>query len=109
MERRNTPFPCRSRLGALAELAQEAGAAHLAEETLSLGQRVAENRFDVTCVGQFKRGKSSLINALVGEAILPVGVAPVTSVVTVLRHGQHRSARVSCSSCPRGEGYRRRS
>jgi len=48
----------------------------------------------VACVGQFKRGKSTLINALVGEPVLPVGVIPVTAVVTVLRHGLRPSARV---------------
>jgi hypothetical protein len=38
-------------------------------------------------VGQFKRGKSSVINALLGRPLLPVGVIPLTSVVTVLRYG----------------------
>ena len=37
------------------------------EEARNLAQRVAEKRFHVACVGQLKRGKSSLINALVGN------------------------------------------
>ncbi len=41
----------------------------------------------MACVGQFKRGKSTLLNALVGEPVLPTGVVPVTSAITVLRHG----------------------
>ncbi len=48
----------------------------------------------MACVGQFKRGKSTLLNALVGDAVLPTGVVPVTSVVTVIRHGPQRAARV---------------
>jgi GTP-binding protein EngB required for normal cell division len=59
-----------------------------------LGERLRDGRFYVVCVGQFKRGKSTLINALVGEEILPTGVVPVTSVVTVLRHGEQPGARV---------------
>jgi len=36
----------------------------------------------VAVLGQFKSGKSSLINSLLEDAILPVGVIPVTSVIT---------------------------
>jgi polyhydroxyalkanoate synthesis regulator phasin len=75
-------------------LALEAGLAELADEAARAAERVAEGRFYVACVGQFKRGKSTLLNALVGEPILPTGVVPVTSVVTVIRHGQERGARV---------------
>ena len=49
--------------------------------------RLAEDRFHLAVVGQFTRGKSTLINAIVGRALLPIGALPVTSVVTSLRHG----------------------
>ena len=39
-------------------------------------------------------GKSTLLDALVGEQILPTGVVPVTTVPTVLRYGSQRTARV---------------
>jgi len=83
-----------SRLEAVERLAVEAGAEHLAGETRALSDRVRDGLFYVACVGQFKRGKSTLLNALVGEPVLPVGVVPVTAVVTVVRHGERRSARV---------------
>ncbi len=41
----------------------------------------------VACVGQFKRGKSTLINALVGQDVAPMGVTPITSAVTIVRAG----------------------
>jgi GTP-binding protein EngB required for normal cell division len=72
----------------LQALAAAAGAPDLAAEAGRLAERVREQRFHVACVGQFKRGKSTLLNALVGQAILPTGVVPVTSVPTILRHGQ---------------------
>jgi GTPase SAR1 family protein len=81
----------------IAELALEAGAAEIAREALALADRVAEGRFYVACVGQFKRGKSTLLNAVCGQSVLPVGVAPVTAVVTVLRHGEQLGARVQFS------------
>jgi GTP-binding protein EngB required for normal cell division len=81
------------RLRALAGLADCTGAIGVAREAVEVAARVAEGRFYVACVGQFKRGKSTLLNALVGEPVLPTGVVPVTSAITVLRHGP-RGARV---------------
>ena len=49
--------------------------------------RVAEDRFNLVVLGEFKRGKSTLINALVGRAVLPTGVVPLTSVVTAIGAG----------------------
>ncbi|MEW6742221.1 MAG: dynamin family protein [Planctomycetota bacterium] len=82
------------RLGTLARLAREAGSDCIAGGAEEFARRVVEGRFYVACVGQFKRGKSSLINALVGETVLPVGVVPVTAAVTVLRYGRMPGARV---------------
>ncbi len=78
----------------VADVASEVGVDHLPAEAAALAERLAEGRFVVACVGQFKRGKSTLLNALVGESILPTGVVPVTTAVTVLRHGPRRAARV---------------
>jgi len=39
-------------------------------------------------VGQFKRGKTSPINALLGADILPVAVVPLTSIVTIMTYGE---------------------
>jgi GTP-binding protein EngB required for normal cell division len=68
------------------------------EDASSAAERIAEGRFYVACVGQFKRGKSTLLNALIGEPILPSGVIPVTAVPTILRFGERRQARVRLRS-----------
>ncbi len=47
---------------------------------------------DVAVLGQFKTGKSSFINSLMGRAILPVGVTPVTTVITRLQYGPRERA-----------------
>jgi GTP-binding protein EngB required for normal cell division len=83
-----------TRLDALAALATDCGMPGVSQEARALASRVGEGLFYVACVGQFKRGKSSLINALVGMELLPVGVAPVTSVVTIVRPGTVRRAEV---------------
>jgi GTP-binding protein EngB required for normal cell division len=50
---------------------------------------------DVAVLGQFKSGKSSLLNAVLAEAVFPVGALPVTSVVTRAAAGPHRVVRVT--------------
>lgn len=49
--------------------------------------KLEEEAFNLVVLGQFKRGKSTLINALLGESILPTAIVPLTSVVTILRYG----------------------
>ena len=49
--------------------------------------KLAEDRFNLVVLGQFKRGKSSLMNAIIGRDLLPTGLLPLTSVVTALRFG----------------------
>lgn len=49
--------------------------------------QLAEDRFALAVVGQFKRGKSSLMNAIIGRDLLPTGVLPLTSAITVLKYG----------------------
>src|ERR1017187_6861884 len=83
-----------SRLLRLGRLAQELGVEPVAEEARELAARVSEGRFYLACVGQFKRGKSTLLNALVGDAVVPTGFIPVTAVPTVIRFGEAIHARV---------------
>jgi putative protein kinase ArgK-like GTPase of G3E family len=82
----------------LAELATEFGAEHIASTARSIAERISEGRFYVACIGQFKRGKSTLLNALIGHSVLPTAVVPVTAVPTIIRHGDRLAARVRFQS-----------
>jgi len=42
---------------------------------------------DVAVFGRFKAGKSSFLNHLTGRDVLPIGVVPLTAVITRLRYG----------------------
>lgn len=46
--------------------------------------RLAKERFHLAVLGQFKRGKSTLLNALLGETLLPTSVVPLTAIPTLL-------------------------
>ena len=56
------------------------------------GLLVENPLIDVAVLGQFKAGKSSFVNSLVGRDVLPVGVIPVTTVITRLRFGERERA-----------------
>jgi small GTP-binding protein len=43
--------------------------------------------FLLVIAGEFNSGKSSFINALLGERVLPEGVTPTTDRINLLRHG----------------------
>ncbi|MGD0918303.1 MAG: dynamin family protein [Thermodesulfobacteriota bacterium] len=47
---------------------------------------------DVAILGQFKSGKSSFLNSLIGKPILPVGVIPVTTTITRVQYGKRERA-----------------
>jgi GTP-binding protein EngB required for normal cell division len=65
---------------------------------------LAENPpIDVAILGQFKAGKSSFLNSLIGKPILPVGVIPVTTVISRLTYGEKEKAVVSFFDGKRSE------
>lgn len=59
-----------------------------------LQRRLHQDRLRVLVAGEAKRGKSTLINALLGEAVLPTGVLPLTSVTTTVTYGDMRGVDV---------------
>ena len=51
-------------------------------------QRLGEGRFHLAVLGQFKRGKSTLLNALLGDDLLPTDILPVTAIPTYIKAGK---------------------
>ena len=76
--------PLLTALGELSLLGGEDDRAALAE----LGSRLRERRLRVLVAGEAKRGKSTLVNALLGRAVLPAGVTPLTALATTVRYGR---------------------
>jgi GTP-binding protein EngB required for normal cell division len=54
--------------------------------------RLAEDRFNLMVIGRFSRGKSSLMNALLDTERLPMGIVPITSVITTVVYGSRERA-----------------
>jgi small GTP-binding protein len=47
----------------------------------------ADHPFLIVLVGPFNAGKSTIINALIGQPVLDVGATPTTTKIAILRHG----------------------
>jgi len=70
------------------QLCRELGDQERVNQHQAVLARLAEDRFNLAILGQFSRGKSTLMNALMGMERLPTGVLPHTSVITTVSYGE---------------------
>lgn len=66
----------------------------LIEEAKEVWEKNQSQRFRLAVVGEFSQGKSTLLNALLGETIQPAREIPCSGTVTVLKYGKRK--RVVC-------------
>ncbi|HIK57197.1 MAG TPA: dynamin family protein [Synechococcales cyanobacterium M55_K2018_004] len=59
-----------------------------------VSRNLGEGVFRLLVLGDMKRGKSTFLNALIGESILPTDVNPCTAVLTVLSYGPEKQVTV---------------
>ena len=78
-------------ISALSELAV-LGTERDREQLAALLERLDAARLRVLVAGEAKRGKSTLVNALLGREVLPSGVTPLTAVTTTVRYGDDERA-----------------
>ncbi|NCC34377.1 MAG: dynamin, partial [Chloroflexia bacterium] len=57
------------------------------QRTLNETLEHLEGLFLIVVAGEFNSGKSSFLNALLGDQLLPEGVTPTTAAITLLQHG----------------------
>lgn len=83
-----------ARLRTLAELAGDVGMRSLRADITGVRlPKLAEDRFNLVVLGEFNHGKSTFVNALLGEALLPVGITPTTATINHIIFGEQPSAR----------------
>ena len=80
-----------SELGRALTALSEAVADHvlLSELVGSLRHRLEHQRLQLAVLGQFKRAKSTFINALLGASLLPIAVVPLTAVPVFISWRSH--------------------
>jgi Dynamin family len=78
-------------VAAARRLLDEESSETLKREWKRLRAKLNEPHFSVVVVGEFSRGKSSLINRLLDSELLPVGVLPTTALLARLRYAPELS------------------
>lgn len=65
-----------------------------ADELNGLGKRLQEHVFSVGIMGEFKRGKSTVINALLGQEIVPADVVPCSATLNYVKWDANKRAEI---------------
>ncbi len=74
------------------------------EDLKKLAKILAQETFSIVVLGEFSRGKSTFINALLGKSLLPMDVLPETAVISALMYGDEPDATIMYSDGHRERG-----
>lgn len=58
------------------------------QRLLDVAQDLRDMFFLVVVIGEFNAGKSSFVNALLGDSLLPMGITPTTEAIELIRYGE---------------------
>ena len=76
------------RLERFERVARAAGDPGAADDARDIVAQMRAGEANFVVFGQFKRGKSTLVNALLGADVMPTGPLPLTGITTVVRYGE---------------------
>ena len=66
----------------------------LSSEIEDLNEKLRSEKFYLVILGLFKRGKSSFINALLQDNVVPSGVVPLTAIITLIEYAAENKAEI---------------
>lgn len=72
----------------VSELVRDLDMSNGAQQLEQLKQKIASDSFKVMIMGNFKNGKSTFINAILGQEILPAYATPTTAIINEVKYGQ---------------------
>ncbi len=87
LEKRQVLLSGYERLKELAGRLENAAMVREIEETMQLLQ---QDVFKIVVVGEFSRGKSTFINALLGKRVLPAATRPTTAIINRISYGEEK-------------------
>ena len=88
-----------ARFQQLAEVADAVGMVTLARDIRATRvPKLEAERFHLVVLGEFNHGKSTFVNALLGQDVLPTGITPTTASINHVVHAQSATARVVLAS-----------
>ncbi|MGR3766002.1 dynamin family protein [Rossellomorea sp. NS-SX7] len=59
-----------------------------------LEEDIIQNYYTIMVVGEFKHGKSTFVNALLGQDIMPRNVTPTTATINAIFHGSEQEIHI---------------
>lgn len=78
----------------LCNFSQQLGLTEISIQSQHLSQKLANNSFNIAVFGEFNKGKSTFINALIGQEVLPADILATTATITRIIHKRYTSAKV---------------
>lgn len=69
---------------------QYSGGINYIPEIQKVRRQLSSRQYRVAVIGEFKRGKSSLINAIIGSQVLPTDILPMTAAITRVTYGPQK-------------------
>ena len=85
----------RSQMRLISRICSDLRIESLKPQIAAFNEIVSEkNVINVAILGRFKSGKSSFLNSLIGKDIVPVGILPLTAIITRIRYGNKDKAEV---------------
>ena len=74
------------------EVVNELNMSSASENLSKLSSKVNNDTFKIQVIGTFSNGKSTVINALLGENVLPAYALPTTAVINEVKYGDKKEA-----------------
>lgn len=81
-----------SMLSESSEVVNELNMTSASDSLGKLSEKVCNDTFKIQVIGTFKNGKSTFINSLLGEAVLPAKALPCTAVINEVKYGEEKKA-----------------
>src|SRR5271157_3241248 len=75
-------------LGKIEQVVTQRGLVEFRSTIAGITDRLEDQSLEIAVFGRVSSGKSTLLNVILGEEILPVGVTPITAVPTRIRYGE---------------------
>ncbi|MCC8073792.1 MAG: dynamin family protein [Clostridiales bacterium] len=82
-------------LSQMAKICDELDMTTQAKDLKESRTKLQEHKFAVGILGEFKRGKSTVINALLGNEIMPADILPCSATMNRVSYGIHPSAQLN--------------
>lgn len=76
------------------KLADQYNMASVSEKLQTLVSDIEQDHYSFIVVGEFSTGKSSFLNALIEQPILPTGITPTTSTINLIHYGKQEKVTV---------------